>query len=160
MQAERELHIQVPFVRMLPQCALCPHCGYTLFIIYKRQTGGALRLLRTRVHEGWKSEWKTCRISATQPKSCIISKLTTGSSPTKLESCARVRICPSLWLCCALVKGWEWTSNAPFIWCACPKTVMQTWKLTNNESSNREIFAPLCLAFLASCLKLFPLIYR
>ena len=36
MQAERELHIQVPFVRMLPQCALCPHCSYTLFIIYKR----------------------------------------------------------------------------------------------------------------------------
>ena len=30
MQAERELHIQVPFVRMLPQCALCPHCGKLL----------------------------------------------------------------------------------------------------------------------------------
>ena len=32
MQAERELHIQVPFVRMLPQRALCPHCGNTLII--------------------------------------------------------------------------------------------------------------------------------
>ena len=35
MQAERELHIQVPFVRMLPQSALCPTAAIHYYLSYE-----------------------------------------------------------------------------------------------------------------------------